>query len=89
MMSTEHISSAAGAAATTPMVVPPCVLRFAEIDVLRGGVVVDVKPSTRWMRGGSNTALASFSRASKQDHGSSIEDNGGGLRTRVEVTDRQ
>ena len=80
--------------ATTPMVVPPCVLRFAEIDVLRGGVVVGgLESCSRWTRGGSanapKTALASFFRASKQDHGSSIEDNGGGLRTRVEVTDRQ
>ena len=91
MMSSTHIANAAGAAATTPMVVPPCVFE----GVLRGGVVVagDIKPSTRWTRGASANAtepvLAAFTQAGvKQDHCSSIN-NGGGLRTRVEVTHRK
>ena len=89
MMSTNHISLyAAGAAATIPMIVPPCALE----GVLRGDVVVGrgIQSSTRWTRGGAaNPVLASFTQAgAKQGHCSSI-DNGGGLRTRVEVTHRQ
>ncbi len=84
MMSSTHIRLyAAGAAATTPMVVPP---RAFE-GVLRGDVVLGsgVSQRTRWTkRSASNPVLACFT----QDHRSSI-DNGGGLRTRVEVTHRQ
>ena len=85
MMSTTHI------AATTPKVVPPCVSE----GVLRGGVVSGGVPSKRWttpsdMRGASsNSALAVFTKANADQltHCSIIQ-NGGGLRTRVEVTHR-
>ena len=72
--------------ATTP-VVPPCVLQ----GVSRGGVVSGGVPSKRWTRGGSNDpVLSAFSQAGDGiglTHCSSIN-NGGGLRTRVEVTHR-
>lgn len=79
--------SALHATATTPTVVPPCALRFAEPVALRGGVGVTsgVASNPRWTRGGSaDPILACFTQdAAKPDHGSRIE-NGGGLRTRVE-----
>lgn len=87
MMSSNPIT-----AATIPMIVPP----YAFEGVLRGGVVVahGIRSCTRWTRGGAaSPALASFTTGgfatagAKQDH-CSRDDNGGGLRTRVEVTDR-
>lgn len=88
MMSCTNIVYAAGAiAATTPKVVPP----FASEGVLRGGVVVarGIRPSTRWTRGGeADPALASFTQAGVEQDPCSNIDDGGGLRTRVEVTDR-
>lgn len=82
MMSVHNI------AVTTPKVVPPCVA-----DVLRGGVVAGGHagghaagtPSTRWLKPVLFTSLGS-NTGEQLDHagGSSIQ-NGGGLRTRVEV----
>ncbi|GEM_PF-5163247 len=71
----------AAEAATTPKVVPPCVA-----DALRGDVAVAGTPSTRWLKPVSFTSLGA-NAGTEQGHatdGSSIQ-NGGGLRTRVEV----
>ena len=62
------------------------------IDVESGGLT-EIEILTRWTRGASANAtepvLAAFTQAGvKQDHCSSIN-NGGGLRTRVEVTHRK
>lgn len=62
--------------ATTPMVVPPCAFEGGG----RGGVVVGVEPSTR--------VLTAFLQAAASQNRCSKSHNGGGLRTRVEVTHR-
>ena len=97
--------------ATTPTVVPPCVLPNGERDILRDnlGVQDETGGSSSDARGMKHFAgspvLRSLATSTtppagrQQDHGSKIggavlceghvgDDNGGGLRTRVEVTDR-
>jgi len=78
MMSCHHIT------ATTPQVVPPS----ASEGVLPGGVVVARGNRPRTRCGAMDPVLAAFTQAGiEQDRCSSFYD-GGGLRTRVEVTDR-
>jgi len=78
MMSVHNI------AVMTPKVVPPCVA-----DALRGGVVarghVAGTPSTRWLKPVSFTSLGANTGEQLDHAGGSNIQNGGGLRTRVEV----
>ncbi len=93
MTSVSHIHRFAE---TTPRAVPSCVLPFADSDGLRGGFADGVLAGPRWMK---LVGLSSLTQACcvRRGHGSTIvgaseagssEDSGGGLRTRVEVTDR-
>ncbi|MGB0618878.1 MAG: hypothetical protein ACPGVZ_05345 [Myxococcota bacterium] len=67
------------------MVDPPCAFEGGGRD----GVVVGVEPSTRGTRGDSSKrALKAFLQAAASQDRCSKMHNGGGLRTRVEVTHR-